>query len=290
MNFLYCFDNNFNLQALNSINSVIKNSQNSDINFYIIHNSPESFTRIVNKYLANYKNQIKIYKFDFDSIEFPKIDKAHISKATYFRLFFQKYLPQDIDFITYIDSDIICLSNPINKIQEMIKKINEYELLIGAVNEGDQNGENKIRLGLKNEKYFNAGVMIINLKQWRKKIGIAEIIDCMDKLKNNILWWDQDVLNVLVDGDYLELSNDLNMKVSDINVKPEESVIFLHYSGKGKPWDNSIFDDERSDFYQNEFKKTGFSEYHVDPGKFRETVMFFRYLLLNKNDKLNKKN
>lgn len=289
MNFLYCFDKNFNLQALNSINSIIKNSQNNKINFYIIHDSPESFLRIVNRYLYIYKDRIKIYKFDFDSIQFPNIEKTHISRATYFRLFFQKYLPENIDFITYIDSDIICLSNPIKKIQESTKKICKDELLLGAVTDGDQHNENKIRLGLENEKYFNAGVMIINLKQWKKKIEITEIINCMESLKDRILWWDQDVLNVLVDGNYLELGNDFNMKVSELNGRPADSIIFLHYSGKGKPWGNSIFDDERSDFYQHEFKTTGFSEYHVDPGKLKESVLFFKYLLFNKNNKLNKK-
>tara|TARA_B100001250_G_scaffold15162_1_gene13260 strand:- start:5786 stop:6691 length:906 start_codon:yes stop_codon:yes gene_type:complete len=282
MNFLYCFDNNFNLQALNSINSIIKYSKNANLNFYIIHDSPKTFLKILDKYLPNHKHLIEIYKFDFDSIKFPRINKAHVTKATYFRLFFQKYLPKNIEFITYVDSDIICLSDPENKINELIRTIDDDNLLIGAVSDGSQVIQNINRLGIKSDKYFNAGVMIINLKQWSKKIDISEIILCMEKLKDKIKWWDQDVLNVLVDGNFLELKNDFNMKVSDINGMPDKSVVFLHYSGKGKPWDNSFFKDSRVNFYQNAFLRTGFSQYHIDPKGIKENILFFKYLFSNK--------
>ena len=72
MNFLYCFDNNFNLQALNSINSIINKSKSKNLNFYIIHDSPSNFSDLIEKYLSEYKNIITIFKFDFDSIDFPK--------------------------------------------------------------------------------------------------------------------------------------------------------------------------------------------------------------------------
>tara|TARA_B100001250_G_scaffold375154_1_gene362512 strand:+ start:699 stop:1604 length:906 start_codon:yes stop_codon:yes gene_type:complete len=289
MNFLYCFDNNFNLQALNSINSIINYSKNENLNFYIIHDSPKTFSKILDRYLPNYKHLIKIYKFDFDSIKFPRINRAHVTKATYFRLFFQKYLPKNIEFITYVDSDIICLSNPENRIQELIDTIDNNNLLIGAVSEDSLVDQNINRLGMKSQKYFNAGVMVINLKQWIKKIEINEIISCMENLRDKIKWWDQDVLNVLVDGNYLELKNDFNMKVSDTRGTPDKSVVFLHYAGKGKPWDNSFFEDPRTNIYQSAFLRTGFSEYHIDPKGFNENILFFKYLLSDKYKQFNKK-
>mgnify|MGYP001172002618 FL=1 len=289
MNFLYCFDNNFNLQALNSINSIIKYSNNVNLNFYIIHDSPKTFLKILDRYLPDYKNLITIYKFDFDSIKFPRINKAHVTKATYFRLFFQKYLPKNIEFITYVDSDIICLSNPEKRIQELIETIDNSNLLIGAVNEDSLVDQNVNRLDMKSDRYFNAGVMIINLKQWSKKIEINEIILSMEKLRDKIKWWDQDVLNVLVDGNYLELKKDFNMKASEIKGMPDESVVFLHYAGKGKPWDNSFFEDPNTNIYQNAFLRTGFSEYHIDPKGFIENILFFKHLFSNKYKQFNKK-
>jgi lipopolysaccharide biosynthesis glycosyltransferase len=289
MNFLYCFDNNFNLQALNSINSVIRNSENDDINFYIVHETPDTFLKIIDKYLPKYKNLIKIYKFDFDSLSFPKISGAHVSKATYFRLFFQEYLPKDLNFVTYVDSDIVCLSNPTKRIKEQIQLLKTKDYLLGAVSDEQGQNLNKDRLSMKSDEYFNAGVMVINLRKWRSEIKTDQIISCMAKLEEKILWWDQDILNVLVDGNFLELNDDFNMKVSNTSDNTENSVIFLHYAGKGKPWDNSFFHDKRHEEYQLAFLNTGFSEYHIDPHGIIENLSFFKNLIKTNNNSINKK-
>ena len=287
MNFLYCFDNNFNLQALNSINSIINKSKSKNLNFYIIHDSPSNFSDLIEKYLSEYKNIITIFKFDFDSIDFPKITDAHVSKATYFRLFFQKYLPEDIEFITYVDSDIICMRDPERDVIEAIKNIKDNNLFLGAVNDGMGTYDNQIRLDMKSDKYFNAGVMVINLKEWRANIQISKILLLMEELREKILWWDQDILNVLIDGDYLELTNDFNKKTSDFDIMPEKSVIFVHYSGKGKPWSPMFYKEGVNMVYQNEFLKTGFSKFHIAPKGFKENVLFFRNLISGKYVKFN---
>jgi lipopolysaccharide biosynthesis glycosyltransferase len=288
MNFLYCLDNNFNLQALNSINSIIRNSENKDLKFYIIHDTPEGFKKIIDKYLPSFRDIIHIYKFDFNAIKFPKISGAHVSKATYFRLFFQEYIPANIDFITYIDSDIICLSNPDKRIKYLTEIIENKNYLLGAVNDSDEGNQNKDRLGMSSDKYFNAGVMVINLKLWRSKIEIHQLITSMQTLKDKILWWDQDVLNVLIDGEFLEIEKDFNMKVSNIKEKLETSVVFLHYAGKRKPWDNSIFYDIRNSTYQEAFSFTGFSKYHVHLKGIPENIKFFKNIFLSNDINLNK--
>ena len=49
MDIVYCFDSNYNIQALCSINSLINNSD-TEINLHIIHDNPESFKKILNNY------------------------------------------------------------------------------------------------------------------------------------------------------------------------------------------------------------------------------------------------
>ena len=77
--------------------------------------------------------------------------------------------------------------------------------------------------------------MIINLKLWRKNFSLNQILDRMSFLKENILWWDQDVLNSLVDGNYIEIDSGFNKQVGKIDKKFNKNDIFLHYSGKVKP-------------------------------------------------------
>ena len=43
MNFLYCFDNNFNLQALNSIMSIINNNKDHKTKIFVIHDDQQVY-------------------------------------------------------------------------------------------------------------------------------------------------------------------------------------------------------------------------------------------------------
>ena len=279
MNFLYCFDEKFNLQALNSVKSVIDNSTRTNTKFFIIHDNPETFQKLIKKHLNNHQQRFNYCKFDLNTIEFPRLKNSHVSKATYFRLFFQKYIPDDIEFITYIDADIICVSKNLEKLNEKIIEISLDKTLIGAVTESI-GGNNQNRLGMHNEKYFNAGVMIINLKLWRKNFSLNQILDRMSFLKENILWWDQDVLNSLVDGNYTEIDSGFNKQVGKIDKKFNKNDIFLHYSGKVKPWSVSFFEDNRNKFYQDCFKNLNITKYHIEYVNKLDNFVFLKNLIL----------
>ena len=62
MNILYCFDENYNKQALVSITSLISNN-NCNINFYIIHDKPNTF--IEYKELLEKNEKITIHLIQF---------------------------------------------------------------------------------------------------------------------------------------------------------------------------------------------------------------------------------
>ena len=42
--------------------------------------------------------------------------------ATYFRLFIKNYLPKNEKVFVFLDPDVICIQDPINEIQDTIKK------------------------------------------------------------------------------------------------------------------------------------------------------------------------
>ena len=77
-------------------------------------------------------NTIEIYKFENESIHFPNLDKAHISEATYYRLFFEYYLPDNIDLVTYIDADMICVNNPLIELRKNIENLKHSEYILSA--------------------------------------------------------------------------------------------------------------------------------------------------------------
>ena len=78
---------------------------------------------------------------------------------------------------------------------------------ISVVTEMVGNEEYIENLSLKQDKYFNAGVMVIDYKKWLAISNNNLFIQNMHLLRDKIIWWDQDVLNHTFDGDYFELND-----------------------------------------------------------------------------------
>ena len=270
MNYLYCFDENYNIQAYNSISSLLsKLEKPSGVNIYIIHKNPKSFEKYLKK-LSNWNSSITIYEFQKSNFDFPNLESKHISEATYYRLFIDKYLPSEIEFIIYLDADIYCLNDPTKKYYETKSALLSSNYDIAACSELYESNYHSDRLKLKSKKYFNAGLICIDYQKWQKKYSSSKLLENMEKIRKDVLWWDQDVLNSSIDGNYYELNNAMNYLYNQVRNYDKESkyilseVYFLHYLGKSKPW--SIFGilEEYSEIYQNIHRQHNSSFYHID--------------------------
>jgi lipopolysaccharide biosynthesis glycosyltransferase len=241
LNILYCFDENYNKQTFISIYSILRLLEsNQKISVYIIHKNPSTFEKYAKK-LQKYENleKINVYLFE-DSFEFPQLEKAHVSEATYYRLMIENYIPKDIDNLIYLDSDVIALNNPYNSCQHVLSDLNEKDETIGVSTELFKTRENTHfeNIELNGYKYFNAGVMFINYKKWKKSNLKTTFLDKVQKYKDVIKLWDQDILNNYFDGSYYEISSLLNFRVNTNNNLEflMNNVIFYHFSGDHKPW------------------------------------------------------
>ena len=67
-----------------------------------------------------------------EDIFLPNIEEVHVSEATYYRLFFDKYLNSNINNYIYIDADVVCLNNPEEKINKVFKKMQKEKYVIAA--------------------------------------------------------------------------------------------------------------------------------------------------------------
>ena len=153
IDFLYCFDKNYNVQACVSIFSLLENISEKT-NIHIIHKEPETFKNIPNK-ISDHKNlsSFNIYKFENTSFAFPNIDGTHVSEATYYRFFIEDFIDPKIKKLVYLDSDIVCIKDPLDEIKYMIEEINKSDTYISAKSEPQSISQN---LNLSSGKYFNA--------------------------------------------------------------------------------------------------------------------------------------
>src|SRR5690606_26921637 len=115
----------------------------------------------------------------------------------------------------------------------------QSEWCLYAVNNiSDQKKERLLYLGLSGTKYFNAGVLLINLRKWRE-IGISKRLLCVARNKNmDFELHDQDVLNIVLEKDWKEIDeryNAINLEFSWLPINKEEYSI-IHFTNFPKPW------------------------------------------------------
>jgi len=284
VNLLYCFDNNYDKQAFLSISSIVDSSDDF-FEVYIIHKSPETFDNYKND-LLGYENvlNINIYKFKEDLANYPQLKNKHVSEATYYRLFISEYLPRDIDHVLYCDPDVFCIKYTSSILSSFVKNFLNTKKPIGVNVEKFLTKDNQDyfkNLQMKNNLYFNAGVMFINLNLWNEIISKDLVKEKIRTLENIIILWDQDILNSIFDGNYYEISNLLNFRITyPINIKFfKENTLFIHYSGNHKPWTVEGALDKPSAYYLDIYQKYFKDKYSL---KIKGTRMYsIKYLFKN---------
>ncbi len=287
-NFLYCFDSKYNVQATVSISTLLE-KYDSEVNLYILHDNPklfENYTTKLKKY--NNLNKIEIFKFLDKSYNFPNLNDSHVSYATYFRMFISNYLPEDLDFLIYLDADILCLSNPRPAIEEEINKLKSSDNVLAGLNE-EISSSHKEKLGLKNNRYFNAGLIIINYQKWSKPEIINDLLNIMYSNFGNIEFWDQDILNIYFDGKFTDLPIKLNYISPDGKNVYQDQINFLHYAGSNKPWYFENTFNQISNYYNKEYRKIFRNKYHVTFKFKKHEIPIFINICKNKNIKFSDK-
>ena len=268
-NLLYCFDEGYNLQTYASIHSISKNLSNSQLNIFIIHKNPDTFDDYKQE-IEKLHNVSNVYIFEFteEISNYPNLKNSHVSEATYYRLFISKYIPHHVDHIIYLDSDVFCINDAEYTLEYSIQNLLRSTHTISASTEIYKTTNNKDtfrRLDLENERYFNAGVMIIDYEKWIKNISIDEVVNLLKSQKNNLNNWDQDLLNIVFDGDYLELTNFLNFRIYYPIPKRFfiNYSIFIHFAGNHKPWTLEGSYDSVSSIYFQLLDELGISSYNI---------------------------
>ncbi len=239
------------------------------VNIYIIHKIEEdsSFLPLPIKEHSSL-NDCKVYKFDRENTFFPNLDNAHVSEATYYRIFLDQYLPNDIETIIYIDSDIICQKDLGPILMDYVIKLKKSKYLLGAKTEWhreDQHIEIFNRLKMNSDNYLNAGVLLINLDKWKKEKIRDKILNILNNLDFELNLWDQDLFNHFFDGRYLELDSVLNWNL-DITLEnhTNNDPILVHFYGKEKPWVGRGLFTKNSEIFQKEYRKISTKKYFIE--------------------------
>lgn len=177
----------------------------------------------------------------------PMATRGHINRITLFRLGLGKFAPPDWQRVIYLDSDIV--------VQADLRDLWSVDLNgapIGAVADVYQDGRKlQVQLGLPDEaepRYFNAGVLLIDLEMERQSSGLAKSLDVLIARNFDLEFLDQDALNAAFWNRWAPISSAWNVQRYCRQAdpvrhgwSPYRQAAIIHFITSDKPWTRSVW-------------------------------------------------
>lgn len=247
---VYIADENYVIPTQVSLNSLCKNA------------SKEITAHILGVELSDKsREKLKSIKSEFVTVQvleientFEKYDFSHayVSKVALLKFRLPEIF-KEFDKILYIDGDII-----LNKGFEKIFEFDISNYYAAVVQDMLAVVRDKWTEKLGREKYFNSGVMYLNLARMRQDECTKKLIDC--KLNEKLhKFMDQDTLNCILGENVLWIDCRFNFLVeyypdvfsmeqialfyslnNDIQEQCKKQPYFLHFAGNKKAWKDVI--------------------------------------------------
>ena len=237
------------------LTSLFESNRGEVVNVHLLHDQDSAvLLDSIRTIAARYQQNIHFYLINDDIFKhFPigldfQVDHVGTSFATYYRLYLTEILPADIDKVIYLDGDILVVDKLVKLWNTSVENY-----AIAAVPDSYNNKiehYNRLRypqtLG-----YFNAGMLVVNLKYWREKQVLLKFFDYVKSNAERLKCHDQDVLNYLFKDSKLVLPiryNVLNeywfdLRYSLISWEFDEQILeaqahpaIIHFTGIPKPW------------------------------------------------------
>jgi lipopolysaccharide biosynthesis glycosyltransferase len=199
-----------------------------------------------------------------DDSKYSGLPTSRYGTAAYQRISLAHYLPETINKVIYLDSDIVVLDN--------IKTLWDISLEgrpLAAVENLSPKAYKHLKFS-RNE-YFNSGVLVIDLEQWRKNDTHQRTLEIIKNNYKKIRYFDQCSLNMIFRGNWTKLPLDWNQQSDIYGVLKKYSdgcgystndikrailqPSIVHFMGQHKPWLLNCFHPFKS-VYQHYLDKT----------------------------------
>lgn len=238
INIFFACDKNYIPHLTVALTSIMKNANKEyPYRFYVLEVGLD----------LDYKKQLEECLIGDSTIEFVDVEKSmrslkgkitlrdYYTSATYYRLFIPILFP-DLDKVLYLDSDIVVLDD-ISKLYN----VNLGNNLVGACRDEVLSFNAAFRqyaditVGVHHMKYFNAGILLMNLDQFRKQNIFEKFIQLMRERKFPVAQ-DQDYLNVLCANQVKRLPLAWNKTPVKQTYFNDKCVKIAHFKMAHKPW------------------------------------------------------
>lgn len=215
-----------------------------------------------------------------DFATFPSF--SQYSKATFTRLLIPSTLHGITRKVLYLDADILCVDS--------IAGLRDMDLGDNIAAVVSDHLETTVKrqiaaLGLPHQRYFNAGVMYIDIDNWIAYDTTEKIMNVLLKSERKLDFQDQDALNIVLDGRALFIDEKWNLRynlefmLKSGDAGPAGEGVFLHFTGRVKPWHDWCLHRSKALFVKYESLSPWAGTPLNPPRNYKEMRMFSRFLI-----------
>lgn len=265
MNIVVTLNANYIKPLCFMLRSLLDAHPHRDITVYVIHTelTDEHFS-FVREALGDPRLCLRGVRVEEDFL--PDLPVTfHFAKEMYYRIFAAKMLPANVSRALYLDPDMVILSS-----LEELYHMDMGDSFFAAARSINHISEAlfKKRLHMDREsRYFNSGVLLMNIDLLRREQREQEVFDFMNSNQAKLVLPDQDILNALYanrtilldpirynfDVRYYPALHALSLGKISVESIPESTCI-VHYCGKHKPWHEN-YQGECGLFYRTMYAK-----------------------------------
>ena len=241
MEVLCAFDERYLHHTATMLCSLLEHNTVSRIHLFYNSVDNEELAKL-ESFVAGYGSTIARYEMAPANFQDFRVDKW-VSIAAYYRIFASRILPTDVDKILYLDSDIIVRKS----LNELWQSDLSDHALAAVKDEGD-GIQKAVGWWPAGTRYFNSGVLLINLEFWRQNSVSERAITFIRDNPEKVTYWDQDALNAILVHRWIELPACWNFQETG------KDPAIVHFIGEEKPWHWSLKHPFKSEYHKYRLK------------------------------------
>jgi len=317
-NVIYACNDGYAKLAGISLISLLKNNPSIGIRcFFILDNVSQKNIDKLKEIKSTYSNLVEIVFVDAASIveNISKYVTGYVNSidvnmgggyTSYTRLFFEGFIPETEERIVYIDCDTLVVGD-IEALFLMDMKGKPIAMSYDCTNVKYK----KVLHLAKTDRYYNAGILVIDTKEWKKRKCFQRLFDEVKKGVSYI-FVDQDFINICLRDEITKFSfrfnycssfymfssvksisfvfglNDFNSEMEDFN-EAKNNPCILHFNGNmlTRPWyhnsqhpiksiyDTFYFESPWKDEPQTDYKIPMYYKVHYFLYKYTPKIFFY---------------
>ncbi|HEM4251795.1 TPA: glycosyltransferase [Streptococcus suis] len=235
INIAFSINDNHCLYVFFTISMIKKYTNNLDI--FVLHTDLSDKSKDRLKTLETESVNIHFVTIDRDLFSNLPLTLDGITIETYYRYLLPEILV-DCDKVIYLDSDLLIRCDvkelwDIDVSQHYLAGVNEIDII-------NRFPDHKLKLGFDlDELFINVGVLICNLQKMRQDKITHHLFTETERLKDIILFQDQDVINVALKGKIadLPLAYNYTVEAMEKDLLSLDEIKVIHYNSQiAKPW------------------------------------------------------